>query len=63
MGITGGLACHLFAYLIGLGASSIVSIIKSHNKSIKYIEFNLFTDDFIRLNKIALLALLLIFAN
>lgn len=63
MGITGGLACHLFSYLIGLGSSSIVSILSSKDKSIKYIEFNIFDARFFKENKIALLALAFVLLN
>jgi len=32
MGITGGLASHLFAFLIGFGSSSVISLLKLDDK-------------------------------
>lgn len=63
MGITGGLACHLFSYLIGFGASSILTILKGHNQKINFIEFDIFSSKFIKENKITLLALFVIMIN
>lgn len=63
MGITGGLACHLFSFLIGFGLSSILSIGKKKKPTEKFIEFNIFDGKFIQKNKIVLLALVVIVSN
>jgi hypothetical protein len=63
MGIVGGLASHLFAFLIGFGASSFLSTFYATNPENKSMPFDILSPKFIAENKIFLIAFSIILFN
>lgn len=63
MGITGGLASHLFAFLIGFGSSSVISLLKLDDKEEWKMDFDINSEKFLKENKIFICAIGLILFN
>lgn len=63
MGITGGLASHLFAFLIGFGFSSVLSLLATEEGKPRSMKFNLTDMKFLKENPILIVALTIILFN
>lgn len=58
MGITSGLACHLFSFLVGFGASSIAAILANKEQNKNYIDFKVLSIENIKKSPIILVAII-----
>jgi hypothetical protein len=63
MGMTGGLASHLFAYLIGFGVSSFLSTFYASKPEFATMEFDIMGPTFFAKNKILVVAFCIILFN